>query len=98
MPKEEIGAENKFRCPACDYTETLDNKTSIKVCPECGVIPAKFDKVKSIKEERGKIKRQLLAVNQHRADINAKQRKHLEEEKRRKQLEGEICKELGNPR
>ena len=91
--------EKRFECPACEYFEVLeDKKPAPEICPECGVVLSKYERVKSEKDEREKVRKQVLALHQSRTQIDDKENERLAEEKRRKQLEEEIQRELGIPK
>ena len=95
----ERSTEKRFECPACQYSEVLEGKKPApEICPECGVVLSKYERVKSGKDEREKIRKQVLALHQSRTQIDDKENERLAEEKRRKQLEKEIQRELGIPK
>jgi len=88
-----------FTCPACQYKQEVPNEKELPLqCPQCGIIPSKYDRVAALKEERERIKQRLLNAQklreqQDRADIEKQ-----DAEERQRRLEEEIRKELGLPR
>jgi hypothetical protein len=45
-----------FSCPACFYKEIFSNEADLpKQCPQCGVIPSKYENIEAVKEERKRI-------------------------------------------
>jgi len=88
-----------FICPACEYKQEIPiEETAPTQCPQCGIIPSKYDKLAAAKEERERIKQRLLSMHNLREQQNKElaERKALEERQRR--LEEEIRKELGLPK
>lgn len=95
-PIDDTPEESFFICPACDYRQRLESEAERPVqCPQCGVIPSKYDKVAALKEERERIKRRLL--NMHK--IREQQSQQIKDtEARQRELEEKIRKELGLPK
>ena len=50
-----------FSCPACGFKQEVPSAKDIPLqCPQCGIIPSKYDKIAANTEDREKIKRHLL--------------------------------------
>jgi hypothetical protein len=91
--------ERPLVCPACGHLhETKPGKPKPEICEACGVVFAKYDDVARRKEERERIRRQLLARHQTALDAEREQMERMENELRRARLEEEIRKELGLPK
>ncbi|MFM8332631.1 MAG: hypothetical protein ACKN9T_13155 [Candidatus Methylumidiphilus sp.] len=98
-PMEATKEQITFTCPACEFKQKLASEADMPtICPQCGIIPSKYDKVAALKEEREKIKRRLL--NQHKLQEEQAQAlsEQQEMEARRRQIEEELRKELGLPK
>lgn len=92
-------AEATFVCPACDFRQNFPSEAELPVmCPQCGIIPSKYDKLAALKEEREKMKKRLLEMQKAREEQTQAINEQQELEARRRQMEEEIRKELGLPR
>lgn len=87
-----------FVCPACNYREKPATQAELPInCPQCGIIPSKFNKAAAIKYERELIKRRLLIRHQLLGQQAQDLADRREQDARRQKLEEEIRKELGLP-
>jgi predicted RNA-binding Zn-ribbon protein involved in translation (DUF1610 family) len=98
-PIEEKSEDVVFACPACNYREKVATPEDLPVnCPQCGIIPSKYNKVAALKNEREMVRRRLLSKHQ----LLEQQAKDLadsqQREARRRKLEEEVRKELGLPK
>ena len=85
-----------FQCHACHYAVRLPIDQPLPtVCPECGVVAAKFAKVADEKRKRERMRQRLIDIER------AKERKTIEAEERaqeealRKEIERQVRRELG---
>lgn len=88
-----------FACPACEFKQEVPSDKEVPLqCPQCGIIPGKYDKIAALKEERERIKQRLLNAHKLREQQGQELAERLEREERQRRLEEEIRKELGLPR
>lgn len=98
-PIEADQEEFIFRCPACNYRQQEDGPEHLPIaCPQCGVIPSKYDKVSALKLEQERVRRRLLAVHQAREKQDQEEVARKAAKLREQQIEEAIRKELGIPK
>jgi hypothetical protein len=98
-PIEVRKEEFVFSCPACEYKETVESEEDVpSQCPECGVIPSKYDKVASFKQEREKIKKRLLSAQKIREQQAQESAGFQELGSWRQQMEDDVRQEIGLPK
>jgi predicted RNA-binding Zn-ribbon protein involved in translation (DUF1610 family) len=98
-PIEEKCEEIVFTCPACNYREKVTTQADLPVnCPQCGIIPSKYNKVAALKNEREMVKKRLLSKHQLLEQQAKDLAENQEREARLRKIEEEVRKELGLPK
>lgn len=88
-----------FHCRACNYAERLPRDREIYgVCPQCGVVQAKYDDVTQRKLKRERVRRRILSVQDAKAKKLHDELEREREDKLRKDIEKEIRREMGSRR
>lgn len=85
-----------FYCKACTYSERFGLAEDVPaICPRCGVVASKYERVASKKAERERIRRKVLDLQSARAEKAQREEEVQREKALRKEIEKEIRRELG---
>lgn len=98
--EEESGQPQTIECPECGTKSHFRRagETPPEICPSCGLVFAKYERIMQEKAERDAIRRKLLQAQQLReAELRAEV-EHQAEMDRRQKLEEEIRNQLRLPR
>ena len=89
----------RFTCPKCAHvTEYDEGADPPPLCPECGLVFAKFKMVEQRKQEVEEVRTRLRRMHAVREETEEKTRQENEEEQRKRQIEDQLRKEMGLPR
>ncbi|MCB1801779.1 MAG: hypothetical protein KDI82_08850 [Gammaproteobacteria bacterium] len=84
-----------FHCHACNYGMRLPLSEPLPaVCPECGVVAAKFHAVDQKKRKREQMRRKVMDIRKAREEKAEAEAEIAEEARLRKEIERELRREL----
>ncbi len=94
-----MSLEREFACPRCNHEHVYQrDEQPPTICRGCGLVFAKSDRAQLESEERERMRRSLLAQQDHDAIRDLKERQQREAFERRLRMEEELRKELGLPK
>ena len=94
-----MSLQREFACPRCKHEHVYQrDEKPPTICGGCGLVFAKYDRAQLENDERERLRRSLLAQQDHDAIRELKERQQREAFERRLRMEEELRNELGLPK